>query len=158
MENEKQLPMPLENSNKNLSNQTSLKLTSKQKMILRWMNQCFAAQEVHKTAEQAKELTTMMAVSLEKFNADQINKAFAYWIKTSEVIPTVAGMIKLIEKQEADSAGDIKRWSDFDGTWQEFLAYLDNKGALSVNFELKDGVYKLKPHKERINYDKKYFS
>lgn len=40
--------------------------------------------------------------------------------------------------------GNIKKWSDYDGTWQEYLGYLNEKGKLSHNFIEVNGKFILR--------------
>ena len=63
-----------------------------------------------------------------------------------------------MRKDISPDVSKVKKWEQWEGTWQEYLAYLatetgkDGKPALSTNFICRGGVYKLRDGYEPEDY------
>lgn len=84
----------------------------------------------------------MMIQSCSDFTYEQIDTAFRFWLETEDTLPTIAGIKSLMPPVRPNNQM-LKYFSDFNGDWNQYKEYLAENSALSSNFELRQGIWRL---------------
>jgi len=98
--------------------------------------QLFAIQDTYgKSKDDLEILMEAMIEDLIDFDLQEIENSFKIWRKKSEKIPTVAGILKIIntEKNKEINKKNHKTLSDFGGDFKKYKKY-----AIENGFWLKD--------------------
>jgi hypothetical protein len=90
------------------------------------------------------DITRAFIEDLQPYTIEQITKAFKQWRQTESGMPVPANIQDLIKNARYEGKGKKIKFQQFEGTWQQYLAFLDENGHLSPNIVQENGKYGLR--------------
>lgn len=98
-----------------------------------------------KDVDALKDITRAFIEDLSEFSEDQITNAFKAWRRKRDGMPAPSNIIEEIKETKQTSFGGLKTWGSFEGSWKQYLDYLETNNAISNNFTWQGGELKLRP-------------